>query len=313
MEHHHQEADSAHPVLVAVETIPGRARAKAAAEAGEGFDQDEIDGKLIDAAMEKVRKSLRAGLETMRNTFRLKAYPKVVQTVAVLWKLGSKPLIKAGESLTVWPEFKYENRKVAARALVDPTATTDYTANSAQNGSGSDLTSSLSLSVTRQAETAEVVIANTGATDAYLTFFQLRGVAIDTPDVASAEAADSDSADQFQPQELSLDLKWQDSLNTAQDYANYLKAWLPQFQPFPMVQIEARPEIQFAYDLFDRLTIQLDSLGVDKDFRIGGIEHEWLAATGQGVRTTWCLEPVHYMDLFWQFPTQIGINSRFVF
>lgn len=58
MEHHHQEADSAHPVLVAVETIPGRARAKAAAEADEGFDQDEIDGKLIDAAMEKVRKSI---------------------------------------------------------------------------------------------------------------------------------------------------------------------------------------------------------------------------------------------------------------
>lgn len=251
--------------------------------------------------------------DAMRNTFYIKAYPKVLQLVAVLWKLGNKPLIKAGESVTYWPEWKYENRKVAARALVDPVSTTDYTANSASNGSGSDLTSSLTVRAVVQGETGEVVITNAGAVDLYVTFLQLRGVAIDTPNIANVQEADSDSVAQFGPQELSLDLKWQDSLLTAQDYARFLTGWLPDFPPFPMVQIEGRPEVQFAYDLFDRVTVQLPSLGVDMDFRIGGIEHEWVAPTGQGVRTTWYLEPILYQDNFWQFPVSMGIGTRFAF
>lgn len=255
----------------------------------------------------------RQSLKNMRNTIRVKAYPKVLQNPAVLWKLSQKPFIQAGQTLRVWPEFKFEQRAVAAESLISPVATTDYTANTAKNGTGSDLTSSLTVSVTAQAESAEVILTNSGASDLYVTLFQLRGGAIDTPDVVNVESIDSDSVDDFGIAELSLDLKWQDDANTAQDFANYLKSWMPDFQPFPILELESRPTIQFEHDLAARITIQLASLDINQDFRIGHVRHQWLTRNGQGVRTTWHCEPLIYASNYWQFPTKIGVTSRFAF
>lgn len=255
----------------------------------------------------------RQSLKTIRNVIRVKAYPKVLQPPAVLWKLGSKPLIPAGETVTYWPQFKFENREVAAIDLESPVASTDYTANTLQNGGGVDTTSSFSIEVANQGATAELRVTNNGTVSAYLTLLRLRGVAIDVPDTAQVESTDSDSVDAFQPREITLDLKWQDDVATAQDFADYLKGWLPDFQPSPLVEIEHRPSVQFAHDLFARLTVQLASLDVDQDFRIGQIEHQWLAPTGQGVKTTWYLEPIVYQSNYWQFPTRIGLTSRFAF
>jgi hypothetical protein len=165
------------------------------------------------------------------------------------------------------------------------------------------------VTATPQAETGEVVVTNTGGTDAYLTLLQVRGTAIDTPYAVTQDSIDSDSVDDLGPYEITLDLPWQDDPLTAQDFADYLKSWMPDFQPFPLLEIETLPAVQFAHDLFDRVTLDW----LDQDFRIGGVDVEWLTRNGQGVKTTWYAEPLNYATNYWQFPTQIGVTSRFAF
>lgn len=258
--------------------------------------------------------STRQSLKTMRNTIQVTAYPKVISSApVVLWKLGQKPLIAAGQSQTFWPAFKFENRTVAAREIISPAASVDYTGNSLADGTGSDMTSALSISATAQAETAEVVVTNTGVVDVYMTSLQVRGTAIDTPYEVVKSSADSDSVDSLGPYVLAADLPWQDDALTAQDFANYLRSWMPSFQPYPLVEIDSRPAVQFAYDLFNRVTLDLDNLNVEQDFRIGGLETEWLTRNGQQVKTTWWCEPVKYAENYWKFSTRIGVTSRFAF
>lgn len=62
--------------------------------------------------------------------------------------------------------------------------------------------------------------------------------------------------------------------------------------PHLKVSVDARPELQFTPDLY-RYTFNLTmpTYGIDDQYRIGGIKHNWLQANGQAVRTIFWLEP----------------------
>jgi hypothetical protein len=111
---------------------------------------------------------------------------------------------------------------IGGTAVVNATATTDYLGNAAADGSGSNLTSDLTITTTAYASTAKLAIENTGTATVYLVdgagdaFLQLRGKGIYQRGPQSFEAT---SSQPYGDKMLSIDLTYQSSPGDAQSYA----------------------------------------------------------------------------------------------
>jgi hypothetical protein len=261
--------------------------------------------------------------EVLRNIVRTQVHPVKAQTAVEIWRLNDAPLIPLGRSLTLYADFtSYDGAPLAATAITTPVAWTapvegstpaayDYRANTAADESGTDCTASLSLVVTLYAETAKVVVTNSGIVDCYLTELRLRGNALDKSGTASVEVEDATSKAAYGPRVFTMDLPWQQSLWEATDFANWLKFWLKDPLAFPTVVMVGHDEAQLQRELGTRLTLTSASLGIDADFRIAGITHD-VGEARKMIRTKWFLEPVDETT-YWQFSTNIGTTSRFAY
>lgn len=105
-------------------------------------------------------------------------------------------------------------------ALVTPVANTDYRANTAIDGSGTDVTSSLTVTATDQGAGFRLRLVNTTAANLYVTFFRLRGQVVpfqvDRPVFTFAKSVDGTLVDKG----VQLDVPFVgDSGGTVRDYA----------------------------------------------------------------------------------------------
>lgn len=121
--------------------------------------------------------------EDIINKIIIKLKPRQIQDEQEIWRYAFTPKqISGSQTIEIWAEF---NNPVptTTEGLVTPVATTDYTANSNSDGSGSDRTSDLSISITKFSTSAKITIENTSGTALYLTLLKLRG----TPAIESDE------------------------------------------------------------------------------------------------------------------------------
>ncbi len=252
-------------------------------------------------------------LEVIRNTVKIYAHPRVLRATAALWTLQDKPLIAAGGSITVWASYAYNNNPVPSINVVSPVATTDYTMNTADDGSGTNLTSSFSVTFYDFGKTGKIVITNNHATLAgYITLMKVRGDAIDAPDASLLIEEDSTSQGTYGKALLTLDNDWFQDTSLANDFAQWLISYMPNPQRFLTVRMEGRPDIQFTPDLFDLVNVTINRLSISGvNYRVAGIEHEWTSENGQATATTWILEPNPDLSTYWQFTTTIGVTSKF--
>ncbi len=218
-----------------------------------------------------------------RNTVKVLAHPKAEQALDQVWRSTAVTAVSAGASVTVTAELT-----TAAVNLVTPVMTTDFLANSQSDESGVDLSADISVSLSAQATTATITLSNTGAQLAYVTFLQVRGYALEEGSVSSTATG---SGYDRRPRTLELDLAWQQDANNPEAFAGQMVGFLNTASPFPTVQVEQRPAVQFAADLFDLVDVSLAAIGISDTFRLGYIYHEWLTENGQAVRTTWKFEP----------------------
>lgn len=253
-------------------------------------------------------------LEVIRNTVKIYAHPRVLRSTSALWTLQDKPLIAAnGGTLTVWATYAYGNNPVPAINVVSPAATTDYTMNTADDGLGTNLTSSFSVSFTDFGKTGKIIITNNHATLAgYVTLLKVRGDAIDAPDPSLLIQEDTTSQTKYGKALLSLDNDWFQNTSLANDFTRWLISYMPNPQKFLTVRLEGRPDIQFTPDLFSLINVTVSRLSISGvNYRVAGIEHEWNIENGQATETTWILEPNPDLSTYWQFTTTIGVTSKF--
>ncbi len=124
-----------------------------------------------------------------------------------------------------------QEQRIGASSIVVPVATTDYTFNSAPDGSGADLTASLGVLVTASANTAFVTITNTSATaTGYVTKFNIRGRGIYDQQQFVAEKTDAASIDAQGENNLTFDMPYQSDPDVVTGAAQYFLALLKDAQ-----------------------------------------------------------------------------------
>lgn len=169
-------------------------------------------------------------LDMLLNRVETSVHPKKIDSAAttVLWSLAqSQPiLVTAMSSIEVWTDFYDPNDKlslIGGTALVTPVATTDYVANSTSDGTGTDLTANISITMTAFAATTKLVVANLGAIDAYMTTLQVRGKGIYdyTPIVSRSE--DTSSQSTYGLRQIQFDMPYQNDPNNGAQAAALLK------------------------------------------------------------------------------------------
>lgn len=254
---------------------------------------------------------IRQPWECIRNRILWTVTPRTLQSITAVWALTTKPALTAGEVVTYWVNYKYLTESVPCTGMVWPVATTDYTANTAADGSGSDRTSVLQVVPYFFAEIARIEITNTGADTLYVTKLQIRGNPLSADEAVTFEKTDATSIATYHERELRMDGLFQQDLNQGDSFADALKLEFSTAKKWPEFSIVHRWDLQFIPDLFDAITLSFPTKDVDGEFWATRIIHEWQSPTGQDVKTTIQTEPVVNYSAYWKFPATLGITSIF--
>lgn len=122
-------------------------------------------------------------LSYLYNIMRTQMTPRTIDASAttVLYSLTGTPYVGPGETITLEGAYRDPLQLAASAggtAMVQPVLTTDWTANTASDGSGSDLSGWFTATAVYSGYSALFTVTNLGATGGYVTKLQCRGKGI---------------------------------------------------------------------------------------------------------------------------------------
>ncbi|OFW37659.1 MAG: hypothetical protein A3J29_06190 [Acidobacteria bacterium RIFCSPLOWO2_12_FULL_67_14b] len=176
-----------------------------------------------------------SSLDKVFNHVRTTTHPKTVDAAAttVLWSAtGTPPSLAAGATLTIWGDYRDPDdtrRLVGGTAVVDgvlATDGTDYAANTAADGTGSNVAASVAVTATAFASTVKFVIVNNHSATVYLvtgagaTHLRIRGKGVYDDGPQTFDAA---STQTYGERPVNVDLPYQDDPEIGQSAADYLE------------------------------------------------------------------------------------------
>ena len=213
-----------------------------------------------------------------------KSYYYVYKTVTghVMWTGTEVPLVAAGASTTYFPQATYNNTTVPSGIA---SATISITANTAADGSGTDLSASFSgvISAADAIGCILTVTNNHGSLSGYITAITLTGT-VYAPERKLLETRDEASIAIYGERRVILDNRMNND-----GFYSYLGSRVD--SPNIQVMLQARPSEQFAFDLFYEVDTTISKYNITNDPRlVGFISHKWLDQSGQNVLTTLRLE-----------------------
>ena len=176
--------------------------------------------------------SVKRNRDDIINTVYVVVHPRTTaDATSVLYELtttGTTPSVPAQESITIncpYREASINAYRVAASTIETPLSGTDWIANSAADGSGSNQTSSVTVTVETQAANAVTLnIANSHATiDAYLTTLQVRGTSIKDVTETVMSANNESSAFTYGEKDARIDMKYE---SNAGEFGNEIAKWI---------------------------------------------------------------------------------------
>ncbi|HEY5988859.1 MAG TPA: hypothetical protein VIV12_21135 [Streptosporangiaceae bacterium] len=212
------------------------------AETERGFIYENREGKLVfynrhhwyadlanalDATLAQSDMLARRGLDY--------AYGNVVNDVEVAFRprrVGSAnevlglangtPRVEAADSLEVRIGFDDgSGNRIGGKSVLTPVANTDWTANAAEDGTGTDLTSSVSASMVADGSGVSLTFINSASVAAYLRNVQVRGLKITDFGEQMARYRDDTSIALYGRHPQTITLRILDDFNYAADLAVY--------------------------------------------------------------------------------------------
>jgi len=237
-----------------------------------------------------------------------------LQSSALLWTLPEtgeySPLIQPGESKAFWTTL--DSSVVAVREWTTPVAGTDYLANSRPDGTGTNLTGSISVSASKFSTAMKVTLTNGGASPAFITLLRARGSALVELDTVSVRSEDSASQMKYGIREFPIEAPWLPSSSVAQGYCDEVVS--DYRDPNPIVTVAFSPGRSaaqlaeaLARDFGDRLTLVADGaagLGIDGDFYVEAVSHT-VEEGGLRMRTSYELSSADVVDSVWILGTSV--------
>ena len=229
-------------------------------------------------------------LPSIFNIFEADIQTYTTESLAVLWTLSesgaNSPAISPGITRTWIARYPTSDSAVNARAVnawTTTAATTDMLANAAADGSGTNLTSSIGISVTKSGQRMDIALVNNGTVTAYITKLQARGTAITADHAVTIQASDSTSQTAFGKRTWpSQTTQFIPTSDEAVDWANFHLSIYK--DPTAMLQLtyyanrdqNALNEM-LDRDISERVTVvaaNTADLDINRDFFIEGIKHQ---------------------------------------
>ena len=162
----------------------------------------------------------------IKNKIIVQATPRASAGVQPVWSSGNAEYLNPYTDTLVF--IPANNVQVATLELEDPCTTfitpipsIDYTANSAQDGSGDDLTDDIEIhEFINYGNAVFISVLNIGAVDAYLTKFQIRGNPAKILKWIRVTATDDQSINSYGEQEYKIENNFIDSEGSAREIAD---------------------------------------------------------------------------------------------
>lgn len=173
------------------------------------------------------------------NRVRVKAKPREVQAITEIWKNGFVIELAAGQTKEIWADF--EN---PASDITTPTSTIDYTANSASDSSGSDVTSDLDLTIDKLVKNAKLTLENTSISTIYVDFLRLRGTPATIVSEIEEMYEDTSSSENYGRKEVVIENDFIDDTSFAYYLARAIVRRYKDPQRKYRISINAAPQLQ---------------------------------------------------------------------
>lgn len=236
--------------------------------------------------------------EVMRNVIQIRVYPVETRTKQILWKSQSPIKLRAGKTITLNVKYNLRtgqdeqavamNVRAAAVSVEGPVKTVDVIATATEGGIGPDESTGLTINVTNKGEEGQIVITNNRAYTLWISRLQLKGRVIIFNNAVTVE---TDSSGSNPERSFVLDVPWQQNVEKAQLYADYLSTFMMDPRAAPTVRTNrAGLAIQCA-ELFTGIQFTIASLGLSaKLYRLCGVQQDWSAQAPDLLNTVMFLE-----------------------
>jgi len=261
------------------------------------------------------------------NIFESDVQTYTTASVAVLWTLSetgaSSPPIAPGVARTYiarYPTTASANNARGVALWTTTAATTDMLANSAADGSGTNVTASIGISVSKSSETMEITLTNNTSATAYITKLQARGTAITADDPASIKQEDATSQTAFGKRTWPSKTKFIPDSGEALDWADFNLSIYK--DPTAVLQLSywANRDTNAINEMLDRdiserVTVVADNtadLSINRAFFIEGVRHQINANRLHQV--TYLLSDAIQFSDFWVLNTSaLGTQTRLAY
>jgi hypothetical protein len=269
---------------------------------------------LTEADLENARDVLEAPstLDHIFNDIETMTVPRRVDAAAtsVLVRLDAPIEVAPGATETEFVDYLDPDNEavfIGGKAMVQPAATTDWTANTAEDGSGSDVTADVSIAATYFGSRAMIAITNNGTVSAFVRGpggadgLQARGRGLFRYRAVSSRGIDQDSIDDHdrRPLPSPLLMPYQNDRNIGQGLAQFLAhvygsgVNLPS-KVKPLTHADHQLEREaITLDVGDRIAVPV--AGESVDVYIHALECE-LSLAGY-LRVAWTIAPADTTDV----------------
>lgn len=181
------------------------------------------EGEYQDAALstDAEKYSILLTEDSILNASIIRVHPVVTDTtLKVLYSLGTPLRIPAGRRKRFSAHYTNPNGygEISGTNMQTPVSTTDYLANTAQDGSGTDKTADVVVTATYYADTVFYTITNNASGRVFITFLQARGYGIYYGNSIESTVDDTISQDAYGYAPFQFDQKYQKDTYLADIY-----------------------------------------------------------------------------------------------
>jgi hypothetical protein len=217
------------------------------------------------------------------NDVKAMAYPRRHDSTPVaLYNLEQPIFVDGGETVTITGRYadpQQQSSRVSGINMIAPVATTDYLFNSKEDGTGFNITGSLSVTTTFGTNGVSFSISSL-AQPGYLIFLQARGYGVYVYNTVEHRAQDAALIAANGRRTLSLDMKYESNPMVARDFATVmLTLWKEKRTVVEEIEMVANRS-EFLASLFtdiqvgDKILLQVDSALIRENYFVQGMDFE---------------------------------------